>query len=600
MNSFAWRLAGALTAGLGACTPPADHRSAPVELEPARHAASATASGAAPTADAAPPYRYRGPPPKVAVGGDRAVSSRRGLVVSVEQNATRAGVEVLSQGGNAVDAAVAVGYALAVTHPSAGNVGGGGFMLVRMNGAETVAVDFRERAPAALTHTKFQKMIADGAIGPAAAGVPGTVAGLDLAHERFGRLAREVVMRPSIRLAERGHRIGHREGLTLQWNWAKLRQNAEARRIFGSVGGKPKKAGTRLVRKDLAATLHRVAKDGRLGFYAGPTADRIVRAMKPDGLISAVDLAQYRAAIREPLRSSYRGLRVEVMPPPSAGGVAVTQTLLMLEVLEAYRFAPSSPEALHLFIEASKRAHAERRFGVADPDSLTDQEAAKRMRSWSDPRYLADKAPRIDVNRATPSSAIHPLFSGAIKELKNTTHFAVVDADGNVVTCTTTLSAGFGSKFVVPGTGIVLNNSAAAFGTVGGNVRQPGRRMTSSMSPTLVLRNNQPLLVLGTPGGDTIASTVVQVLRNVVDYQMTIDAAVDAPRVHHGLVPDAVRDERRRPISRATRDALIGLGHTFSKKRIPIGDANSILIVDGTAWGYADPREGGLAMALPP
>jgi gamma-glutamyltranspeptidase/glutathione hydrolase len=287
---------------------------------------------------------------------------------------------------------------------------------------------------------------------------------------------------------------------------------------------------------------------------------------------------------------------VEIMPPPSAGGVALALTLGALERLGAPKLAAGSAEELHLFIEASKRAHSERRFFVLDPDTLAPGALAERRRRWTDAEALLARTPRIDPKRATPAADVHPLFAAAMRELEHTTHYSVVDADHNVVSCTTTLSAGFGARIVARTAGIVLNNAVAAFGTAGDNLPAPGRRTTSSMAPTLVLQNGEVVLVLGSPGGDTIPSTIAQVLRNAVDHGMTIDQAVNAPRIHHGFAPDRVRYEGKRPPPKAVRTALEKLGHQFSDTRIPIGDANNVLIADGVAWGYSDPREGGLAL----
>lgn len=534
-------------------------------------------------------------------GGARAVRGDRGMVVSVEPNATRAGVRMLESGGNAVDAAVAVAYALAVTHPSAGNIGGGGFMLVKVGAEPTVAVDFRERAPAAITRDQFDAMIRRKATGPESVGVPGSVAGMNLAHRKWGRLPLKDVMAPAIELARRGHRIGKRQAQTLQWSWPQLRRDRAAREIFGA-GDKPKPEGAQLVQSDLARTLERIAAQGDAGFYAGETAAAVARAMKRGGYITESDLASYRAIERAPLSGSYRGLRVEVAPPPSAGGVAILQMLGLLERLDAHRAEAGSAGELHLLVESARRAHATRRFDVVEPESVPGYDLAKKRAEWLDIDRLIAREPRIDRARATPSGDVHPLFAAAMKELEHatTTHFSVVDADGNTVSCTTTLSAGFGAKFVVAGTGVVMNNSLAAFGTAGADQVSPGRRMTSSMAPTLVFRGNDLMLVLGTPGGDTIPNTVVQVLRHLVDHQMTLDLAIDAPRVHHGFAPDEIRYERARPVDKAVRKELAAMGHTFSKKLLPIGDANNILLDGKVAWGYPDPREGGLALGPAP
>lgn len=591
----AWAVA--LLVALPACRHAAS--AAPGHEPSARTPASASAPPLAPAAPAAYASAASKPEPEplpvIHGGGKHAVRGTHGMVTSVEAAATRAGVRILEEGGNAVDAAVAVAYALAVTHPSAGNIGGGGFMLIRPKNGPTTAIDFRETAPAALTQKKFDRMIAAGATGPAAVGVPGTVAGLELAHQTFGRLTRAQVMAPAIALAEKGHRVSQREALTVRWNWAELRHDRAARSIFGR-GAKPVRAGELLKRPLLGATLERIAKHGRDGFYRGRTARDLVRAMGKEGMLSLADLAGYRAKFRKPLRVRYHRLEVVIMPPPSAGGVAVAEELEMLDRLQAWKQPQDSAEELHLFIEASRRALAVRRFGVVDPDTLTPAERRQRRSRWLDAKGLLARLP-IDPEHATPSAKVSPLYSVALKEVESahTTHFSVVDASGMVVSCTTTLSAAFGAKFVAPGTGIVLNNSVASFSTAGDNLPAPGRRTLSSMAPALVLRNGSTVLALGSPGGDTIPSTVVQVLRNVVDYGMTIDEAIDAPRIHGSFAPDEVRDERARPIPAKVKQELEKMGHHFSKKRIPIGDADNILIADGVAYGYADKREGGLA-----
>lgn len=551
--------------------------------------ASATAFARRPSLD---------PAPKLRGGGARAVRSEHGLVVSVEAHATRAGVRILEAGGNAVDAAIAVGYALAVTHPSAGNLGGGGLLLVRPAQGPTTAIDFREAAPAAITSERFSQMLAHKAVGPAAAGVPGTVAGLNLAHERFGRLPLSQVIDPAIRLARDGFRLGDRQAMTIAWAWSDLVHNPAARIIYGDHG-QPRKAGTRLVQPDLANTLARIAKDGTSGFYDGVTAKAIVASMKSEGFMTLADLSAYHASVRDPLRVPYRGLTVEVAPPPSAGGVAVAQMLLLRERYREYRYPEGSADELHFFIESARRAYATRRLDVVDPESVQGYDLMAKEAEWLDEDRLLSKYPAIDPEHATPSSSIDPLYPKLLQELEHTTHFAVVDADGMVVSCTTTLSAGFGAKFVAAGTGVVLNNSLAAFGSVGVDLPLAHRKMGTSMSPTLVLDGDKPVAVLGSPGGDTIPNTVVQVLRNIVDYSMTVDDAVDAPRVHHGFVPDEVRFEQKRPPPKKVLEALAAKGHHFSSKRSEMGDANSIVLVDGVAWGYPDPREGGLALGLP-
>ncbi len=531
-------------------------------------------------------------------GGATSVQSERGLVVSVEAAATRAGVAMLEAGGNAVDAAVATAYALAVTHPSAGNVGGGGFMLVSRRGEPTVAIDFRELAPRMLDAARFEALIQGDARGPMASAVPGSVAGLNLALARFGKLDLQRVLAPAIALAHKGHRVGERLATTLRWSWPELSRDPEARRIFGAAKG-PLPLGARLVQPELARTLERIAAAGDAGFYGGETADAIARAMGSVGLIQTTDLTSYVAQVRGPLRFSYRGYWVETMPPPSSGGLAVAQILLGLEQLDRAGPAQDSLNATHLFVEVAKRAQAERRFTLMDPDAPEAVPGCE-LEGRLAPNALLTAFPSIDRDRATPASQLHPLFAAALRELEHTTHLAVVDASGTAVSLTTTLSAGFGARYVVPGTGIVMNNSLAAFSSVGKNLPAPGRRMLSSMAPTLLFRGSELAAVLGSPGGDTIPSTVAAVLRNLVDQHLPIDAAIEAPRLHHGFVPDELRVEQQRPLPSALLDGLSARGHVVRPNPLPLGAAHAISVVNGIAYGHPDSREGGLALGPAP
>ena len=528
-------------------------------------------------------------------GGAGAARGRYGMVVSVEAQATRAGVQALEMGGNAIDAAVATAYALAVTHPSAGNLGGGGFMLISRRGEPIVALDFREQAPASIHPAGFTRMLRSGARGPAASAVPGSVAGLNLAQQQFGRLSRQQVLARAIELARNGHRVGSRQALALEWAWPELRQNDAARRIFGGARG-PLGAGAELVQSDLARTLERISRDGDAGFYTGSTARALVQAMRSVGSIGESDLLDYRAIIRQPLRFTYRGYEIATMPPPSSGGIAIAQISMSLEQLGAERLAQGSAEELHLFAEVSKRAQAQRRLTIVDPESDPIGMSASALNERLALHGLLALTPPIDPKRATPSAEVHPLYEAARRELEHTTHLSVVDREGNAVSCTVTLSAGFGARYVAEGTGVVMNNSLAAFGSVGLNLPRPGRRMLSSMSPTFVMRNGDVLAVLGSPGGDTIPSTVVQVLRHLTDHGMSIDRAIEAPRIHHGFIPDELRYERSRPPDPGVLAALRTSGHTLAPTRAAIGAANDLIVVDGVAYGHADSREGGLAL----
>jgi gamma-glutamyltranspeptidase/glutathione hydrolase len=544
-----------------------------------------------------PPKIQQSPPP--ADSGARGIAQGRfGVVTAVESHAVDAGVRVLELGGNAVDAAAAVAYALAVTHPSAGNLGGGGFLLVRPAGGPTRAFDFRETAPHALTRAIFDRMIRAGGRGTAAAGVPGTVAGLELAHARFGRLSRRTVLAPAIELATSGFVLGERQAKTLTWNWARLRRDERARLAFGR-GDRPLAAGATIRLPELARTLHAIAEEGRRAFYAGAVARQIVDSLGDEGLLTLYDLASYRAVERDPLAIEYGGYHVEIMPPPSSGGVAVAQMLLMLERLDAERAERGSTDALHRFIEAARRAQAERRGHVVDPDALDADALTVRFRRWTNPDALLDRY-AVDDRRATPSQAVSPLFEGFARELEHTTHFAVADAEGMTVSATVTLSAGFGTSRIAGTAGFFLNNAVASFSTAGDNLPTPGRRTTSSMTPLVASRPDETVLVLGSPGGDTIPSTVVQVFRNLVDYRMPLDQAVEAPRIHHGLVPDEVRHERAKPISRDVLDALRQRGHRIADAGSSIGDANVVIVEGGIAMAYADSREGGKARAARP
>jgi gamma-glutamyltranspeptidase/glutathione hydrolase len=518
------------------------------------------------------------------------------MVVSVELHATQVGVRMLEMGGNAVDAAVATAYALAVTHPSAGNLGGGGFMLIARRGQPIVSVDFRERAPAATTVSAFLRMLQGGAKGPGASAVPGTVAGLNLAQQRFGLLPLDQVVLPAVELARRGHRIGSRQAEALAHAWHDLARDRAARRVFGT-GRERRSVGDFLVKHDLADTLEANARQGDAGFYSGPTARRIEAAMRKTGLIRREDLSSYRAVIREPLRFPYHGFEVVTMPPPSSGGLAMAQIVSLLEQLGAERLTPGSADELHLFIEASKRAQARRRYELVDPDADPVGMSASVLAERLTPQALLALKPPIDPRRASPAAEVYVPERGLPPELPHTTHLSVVDAQGNAVSCTVTLSSGFGARYVVPGTGVVMNNALAAFGGAGRNLPQPGRRMLSSMSPTLVLRNGgEVVAVLGSPGGDTIPSTVAQVLRHLVEHEMSIDQAVEAPRLHHGFTPDEVRVESSRPFDPAVLAELEARGHRIVASSTPMGDANNIVVVDGVAYGRADSREGGLAL----
>ncbi len=575
--------------------PPAVTASSTVAAAPS---AEPTAS-AAPTADPYPPPAPPDPPIQLTGGGKNAAHGTLGLVTTVEENATRVGVEVLRKGGNAIDAAVAVAYALAVTHASAGNIGGGGFMIIRLKSGEVHAVDFREIAPGGVTTEKVLKEIADGAEGYASTAVPGTVAGMSFALEKFGTKPLADLVAPAIELAK-DHKLGARQATSLGWNWKKLKKDPVARVIWGK-GNDPLEQGAHVRQPDLAKTLSLIAKEGPKAFYEGSIADLIEKAMKSHGgYLTKEDLKAYKPKLRAPLRFSYRGFTVDTMPPPSMGGIALAEIMLTLERLHAEKAPVDTGESLHLFIEASRRAYSERRSVGGDPD-FQSADILGQAASLLTGTHLETRKPPIDRDKATPSADLKSASPDAGAESPQTTHFSVVDGEGNAVSCTTTLSAAFGAKIVIPGTGILLANSLGAFSEKGVNTVAQGKRPASSMTPAIVTQGGALRLVLGSPGGDTIPNTVAQVLRNVVDYGMTIDEAAAHARIHHQYLPDVIRVEKLNQPPKAALDDLVKRGHSFKLDGIPIGDANVILVdKDGSFWGYADTREGGKALGVTP
>jgi gamma-glutamyltranspeptidase/glutathione hydrolase len=572
----------------------------PTAPEPPAHSLAASAAPSAARPAASQPV----PEVELAAGGSHAVSGARGVVSSEDAEATRIGVAVLESGGNAVDAAVAVGYALSVTHHVAGSLGGGGFMIVRLATGETHAIDYREIAPKKATVALNEKQLRGGAHGYLSAPVPGVVAGLNLARERFGSRPLAELLGPSIALAREGHGYSERQALVLGWYWDRLKKDPVARAIFGTGPGKerPIGAGYRLRQPRLAETLEAIAAGGDAAFYRGAIAERLAKAMeKNGGIVTAEDLAGYRAVVRPPLSLVYRGFVVHTMPPPSMGGVALAAILLNLDALDAERAAPGSADSSHLFIEAARRGYADRRAVGADPAFVDRALVDPLLGRIVDPGYHRARAPAVDRSRATPSLALKPL-GGTVSQGESsgeTTHFSVVDGAGNAVACTTTLSAAFGAHVIVPETGVILSNAMGAFSPSGVNALAPGKRMASSMTPTLLVASGRTVAVLGTPGGDTIPGTVAQVVRNLVDYRMTIDQAIDAGRVHQQYLPDTVRYETERAPAPGVRRELERRGHKLQASSIPLGDLNGIVVdaKKGVAWGFADARKGGLALA---
>jgi len=525
------------------------------------------------------------------------------MVVASEPLAAEVGVEVLKAGGNAVDAAVAVGFALAVTHPEAGNIGGGGFMLIRLASGDSVAIDYREEAPAAAARDMYLdangSVVPDAStVGARAVGVPGTVAGLALAHKKYGKLPWKRLLQPAVRFAQKGFPVSYELSESLRAEQELLSRFPETRRIF-LPGGRPYEPGDKFRQKDLARTLREIAKKGPDAFYRGRIARAIATTMaKQGGLVTLDDLRQYQARIRPPLRGEFRGYEILTVPPPSAGGVALIEMLNVLEPVELG--APSSFHSIRWIVETMRRAYADRAAFLGDADfvpvpvaGLTNKDYATRLRA--------------EILRARPEVAVEAGRPGDF-ESAQTTHFSVVDAQGNAVANTYTLNGSYGSGVAVAGAGFLLNNEMDdfttkpsqpnMFGLLQGeaNTIGPRKRPLSSMTPTIVLRDGKLRLVLGSPGGGTIMNTVLQVLLNSLVFQMDIRQAITAPRFHHQWMPDQLILERW-GFSADTIQKLQEAGYQLVY-RDRMGACEAIELDPETGWrfGAADPRAGGKAV----
>jgi gamma-glutamyltranspeptidase / glutathione hydrolase len=581
---------------------PTDHRSPLLTL--ALLLAASCTGAEAPPATAAALFPAGWPYPADAAP----VTGSQGMVVSTDELASQVGVAVLRAGGNAVDAAVAVQFALAVVNPEAGNIGGGGFMVVRMADGTAAALDFREKAPLAATRDMY--LDAEGnltdksVVGHLAAGVPGSVMGMWEAHKRFGSLPWADLMAPAAVLAD-GFPVTTRFLRALDSTMvASLSTFPASAALFLPRDGQPPQVGDTMRLPDLAATLRRIQANGADGFYRGRTADFIVEEMeRGGGIMTHADLEAYTAAWRDPVVFTYRGHQVISMAPSSSGGATMA---LIANILEGYDLAAlpwHGPEMIHVYAEAFKRAYADRNHYLADPDFV--QMPLARMIS---PEYARERAADISLERATPSADIGPGMGGP-PEGEHTTHFSIVDGAGNAVAVTTTINSWFGSMVTVPGAGFVLNNEMDDFAAKPGTPNQfglvqgennavgPGKRMLSAMSPSIVVAPDGKLrLVVGTPGGATIITTVFQVISNVLDYGMGLVAAVDAPRVHHQHLPDQIWYEQG-GLDPATRLRLREMGHTLVERTEMSGDVQAIMVEAGGALvAWSDPRRGGKAV----
>lgn len=529
------------------------------------------------------------------------VQGSQGMVATSHTLATEVALKVLKDGGNAIDAAVTAGFALAVTQPRSGNIGGGGFLVYSPgNGDAPEAIDYRETAPAAATETMFHDQ--DGNVvsersrfSHKAAGVPGTVAGLALALERHGTLSLSQALAPAIRLAREGFVVPHRFTEGLEQARDRLERWPATRATFYKEDGSAPQPGEVFRQPELADTLQRIAEQGIKGFYEGETARLIVAEMqRGEGLITLEDLRNYEPAVRQPVHGTYRGFDIYSMSPPSSGGTHIVQILNILEDYPIGDWGHNSANTIHHMAEAMKLAYADRSEYLGDTDFV-----AVPLEGLTSKGYADQLRASIKADKARPASEIAPGKPGP-RESPETTHFSVVDRWGNAVSNTYTINFSYGSGITVAGAGFLLNNEMDdfsakpgvpnAYGLIGGeaNKVEPGKRMLSSMSPTIVRKEGRNYLVTGSPGGSRIITTTLQVIMNVIDHNMNIQTAVSAPRIHHQWLPDEIRVEQG--VSPDTLDLLRARGHTINTGSA-MGAIQSILIgEDGTLYGGADPR----------
>lgn len=543
------------------------------------------------------------------------VFGREAMVSTTDRVATEMGAEILRRGGNAVDAAVAIQFALAVVNPEAGNIGGGGFMLIKMTNGPAYALDFREKAPLSAHRNMYLdmkgKLTNPSVVGHLAAGVPGSVAGMWAAHKRFGKLPWPELIQPAVNLAE-GLVVHERLAQSLRKHAPQLQQYSGTASVL-LPHGRPPRVGDRLIQRDLAETLRRIALEGKNGFYQGRTAHLIDSEMRRGGgLIGLEDLARYRAVWRKPLTFQYRSYDVITMPPPSSGGAAMAEILNILEGYDLKALGYHSSAHVHYWTEAVKRGFADRNAYLADPDFVSLP--TERMISDS---YADIRRAEIGSDRPTPSDRVHPGLGLPVQsnldhranDRQHTTHYSVVDKKGNAVAVTTTLNTLYGNRVMVAGAGFLLNNEmddftsspgkANYFGLIQGeaNAIGPEKRMLSSMSPTLLLdRAGRLKLVTGTPGGPTIITTMAQIISNIVDFDMDAGSATAAPRLHHQHRPDVLRYERD-GLSPMVLDNLQRMGYSVQAWPGYQGDTQSIIsLPDQGLSGVADPRGGGSAL----
>lgn len=537
------------------------------------------------------------------------VSAHKGMVVSADTLATMAGVEILKQGGNAVDAAIAVGFALAVVYPNAGNIGGGGFMIIHDKNGKVDALDYREKAPLKASRDMYldpqtgEVIEKASTLGWLACGVPGTVHGMWTAHQRYGSLEWKDLLKPAIHLAEDGYKLSQKKTAHLSHYKERFSLFPASRKIFLKNGKEPYQPGDLFIQKDLAQSLKRISEKGPAGFYEGKTALLIEEAFqKNGGLITRKDLSAYSSIWRKPLVFNYQGYKIYSMPPPSSGGVVMAEILNSLEVVDITRFPVNSEPYVRRWVEIERYAYRDRADLMGDTDFIEFP-----LSLLISKKYARHLVKAIDFSIAGKSDNLKS-FEQLRKESEETTHFSVVDRWGNAVSNTYTLNGSFGSCAVVEGTGFLMNNEMDdfsikpgypnKFGLVGNkaNAIEPGKRMLSSMTPTIITKNGLLFMVVGSPGGSTIITTVAQVISHVIDHKMMIEDAVEAPRFHHQWLPDLIYFEKS--FNNENIELLQKNGYHI-KIRNKIGDVQAILVDErGSLAGWSDKRGSGMAAGL--
>lgn len=533
------------------------------------------------------------------LGQKNSLEYRNGMVVSAKEQASKVGVDILKKGGNAIDAAVAVQFALAVVYPNAGNIGGGGFMVYRSAKGETNTLDYREKAAEGASRDMYldaagAPIVDKSLYGSLAAGVPGSVAGMIEAHEKYGKLAWADLVQPAIDLAEKGFEISERQARELnELHDCFVRLNPEGTALIKDGKWSP---GERLVQKELAHTLELIRDKGRAGFYEGEVADAVVAEMKRSGgIITSGDLKNYKAIWRKPIVGQYKGFKIITMPPPSSGGIALVQLLKSVEPYPLKKWGFNADSTVQVVVEAERRAYADRATHLGDPD-FYKVPGRELMRDT----YIKERMSSFNWDKATPSSEVKAGVVAA-PEHEETTHYSIVDKEGNAVSITTTLNGSYGSCVVVKGAGFLLNNEMDDFsvkpgapnmyGLIGGeaNAIAPNKRMLSSMTPTIIEKNGDLFMVVGTPGGSTIITSVFQTILNVIEFDQSMQGAVTSKRFHHQWLPDEVQVEEG-ALDSLTEIRLKDKGYLL-KPRGPIGRVDAVL---KTKWGYyqggADPR----------